>query len=625
MIRADLFPDSRLDSDALEDRHGKMKRSIFSLLSLVLLFSIFSPLSLEAEDSPKETQGPTVGSDKFRYAKFDNPRDTMQSFMEAMEDYQRGLIYDDPLLKDRIRDAILCFDTRDYGTGLLRAQVQEAAILLKEFLDRRIVLDYKRIPEDPRKPFWRLAKTPLEVVLMEDGPKKGKWLFPKTVVEEVPIWFERVKSDPYLKGTTKGAGYKAPALERALPEWTSNRVFVLAYWQWIGLFLAILVGLTFRWFARGLGEMVKKLASHTETDWDDQLVEALYSPVGYLAAILVWYASLYLLQLDGQALLVLGTLIKVLLTLDLVWIAYRLAGVFSLYLQELANKTETIIDDQIVRLISRSLKIFVIVFGVLVGAQNMGIEVFSLLAGLGIGGLAVALAARDTLANFFGSIMIMLDRPFKVGHWIVVNGQEGTVEDVGFRSTKIRTFYNSLISVPNMEVASSPVDNYGLREFRRIKTTIGVTYDTPPEKIEAFLEGIKNIIKTNPYTRKDYFHVVFNSFGPSSLDILLYFFVKVDAWADELVERQNVFLEIIRLAKDLGVDFAFPTQSLHVETFPEKQAVREPHQIDEEALAASAVAYDKDGSRSKPAGSGLYTPPHREGADTRLGGGDDGE
>src|SRR5690606_2130508 len=142
--------------------------------------------------------------------------------------------------------------------------------------------------------------------------------------------------------------------------------------------------------------------------------------------------------------------------------------------------------------------IFVVVVGALVGAQNLGIEVFSVLAGLGIGGLAVALAARDSLANFFGSIMIMVDRPFRVGHWIISKGEEGIVEDIGFRSTKIRTFYNSVVSIPNSELAIAPVDNMGLRRFRRVRTTIGVTYDTPPEKIEAFLEGIKNIIKANP-------------------------------------------------------------------------------------------------------------------------------
>ena len=134
---------------------------------------------------------------------------------------------------------------------------------------------------------------------------------------------------------------------------------------------------------------------------------------------------------------------------------------------------------------------------------------------------------------------------------------------------------------------------------------------TPPEKMEAFLEGVKNIVEANEYTRKDYYHVVFNGYGNSSLDVMLYCFLKVPDWATELVERQNIYLEILRLASEIGVDFAYPTQSLHIETFPEKEGVREPHRIDEEALAAGASAFGPDGSKSSPHGRGLFVPPYK--------------
>ena len=124
-------------------------------------------------------------------------------------------------------------------------------------------------------------------------------------------------------------------------------------------------------------------------------------------------------------------------------------------------------------------------------------------------------------------------------------------------------------------MATTRIDNMGKRAFRRITMTVGITYDSPPEKIEAFLEGIKNIILTNPVTRKDYFHVVLNGFGASSLDILFYVFVKVPSWAEELVAKQNLMLEIIRLAKTLELEFAFPTQTLHVDTLPDKTVEKE--------------------------------------------------
>jgi MscS family membrane protein len=166
--------------------------------------------------------------------------------------------------------------------------------------------------------------------------------------------------------------------------------------------------------------------------------------------------------------------------------------------------------------------------------------------------------------------------------------------------------------VPNSLVATAGVDNMGLREYRRVYTTLGITYDTPPETIEAFLEGIKNIIKANPHTRKDYFHAVFNDFGNSALEIMLYFFLSVPDWSNELVERQNVLLEIVRLAEELGVEFAFPTQTLHVETFPEKTPTRTTPEPDPDRLAEAAKRFGRDGSAARPAGSGLFTPPFRE-------------
>jgi len=202
------------------------------------------------------------------------------------------------------------------------------------------------------------------------------------------------------------------------------------------------------------------------------------------------------------------------------------------------------------------------------GANRIGLPAYSVFAGLGVSGVAVALAARESLANLLGSLIIMFEKPFSIGHWIRVGDIEGTVEDVGFRSTRIRTFYNSLVSIPSSKLIEATVDNLGLREFRRIKTVIQITYDTPPGKVEDFVEGIKSIIESHEHTRKDYFHVVFHDFGASSLNILVYFFLKVPDWSAELVERQRIFIEIMKLAENLGIRFAFPTQTLHLETMP---------------------------------------------------------
>ena len=157
-----------------------------------------------------------------------------------------------------------------------------------------------------------------------------------------------------------------------------------------------------------------------------------------------------------------------------------------------------------------------------------------------------------------------MDKPFQLGDWIQVEGVDGSVESVGFRSTRVRTFYESVITVPNRTFISAKIDNYGARRYRRIKTTLGLTYDTPPDKVEAFCEGVRELILRHPYTRKDSFHVYLNDFGASSLDVMLYCFVRAPDWATELRERHRLLGDALRLADELGVSFAFPTRTVHL-------------------------------------------------------------
>ena len=214
---------------------------------------------------------------------------------------------------------------------------------------------------------------------------------------------------------------------------------------------------------------------------------------------------------------------------------------------------------------AKAAKIFAVAIGIVYGAQALNLPIVPLLGSLGIGSLAFAFAAKDTIENFFGSVAVILDRPFEVGDWVVFDGKtEGTVEELGFRSTRIRTFYNSQITVPNATLVRATVDNYGRRKYRRWKTHIGVQYDTPPDKLIAFTEGIRELVRTHPYTRKDYFQVWLHQWSASSMDVLLYIFFEVPDWSTELRERERMFVDIVRLADKLGVQFAFPTQTVHL-------------------------------------------------------------
>ena len=231
----------------------------------------------------------------------------------------------------------------------------------------------------------------------------------------------------------------------------------------------------------------------------------------------------------------------------------------------IAERTEGTFDDQLVPIARTGVKILVGVVGGMMALQNMSVEVAPFLAGFGLGGAALALAAKDTVANVFGSIVIFVDRPFQIGDWIEVDGVEGTVEEVGLRVTRVRTFANSAITVPNMIFTTSPINNWSRMKKRRIKMTVGLTYDTTPKQMEQALEAIKNIISTDDRFHSDFYLVNFNNLGDSALEIFLDFFTKTTNWADYLAARESFLLQVMGEMQALGLEFAFPTQTILLE------------------------------------------------------------
>jgi MscS family membrane protein len=281
-----------------------------------------------------------------------------------------------------------------------------------------------------------------------------------------------------------------------------------------------------------------------------------------------------------------------------VWTAFIVIDMFIGLLLKKAAKTETKFDDLLIPLVSKSLKALAVCVGVLTGADALNLPLAGLVGGLGIGGLALAMASKDAVSNLFGSFTVLVDRPFEVGDWVITPGAEGTVEAVGFRSTRIRTFYNSQITVPNSLLTTAMVDNMGRRRYRRVKTTLGVQYNTTPAQMDAFCEGVRELIRRNPYTRKDYYHVYFNEFGSSSLDVMLYCFLECPDWAIELRERHRLLLDILRLADRLGVQFAFPTRTMHL--FQEDTPSAPPELSDPAAAGKELAAQLASEAASRP-------------------------
>jgi MscS family membrane protein len=246
------------------------------------------------------------------------------------------------------------------------------------------------------------------------------------------------------------------------------------------------------------------------------------------------------------------------------WFGVSLADAIIHELLEKAKRTETPLDDQLLPVARSTLKVFFIVIALVMILQELGYSVTSLVAGFGIGGAAVALASRDTLANLFGSVVIFVDRPFVIGDWVEIGDIEGTVEEVGLRVTRIRTFANSLITLPNASLTTTAINNWSRMRKRRIKLTLGLTYDTTPEQMQKAVEELKEVIRSDDRMDREFYLVNFNGFGPYSLDIFIYCFTKTTSWAEYLQARQELLLVFMHRIQGLGLSFAFPTQTLHL-------------------------------------------------------------
>lgn len=336
-------------------------------------------------------------------------------------------------------------------------------------------------------------------------------------------------------------------------------------------FAAIFAGFAARWILNGFLFKMIAASKKTRTELDDIVFKALEKPGGWACVITGIYAATIMLplpvepvnvrkfadSLSASAFVALG-----------IWLCVLIFDSLMDYWSRSAESTESKLDDQLVPIVRSSGKTFLTLIGIMLFLQNMGYSITSLLAGLGLGGMAVALASKDTIANLFGSIVVFVDRPFHVGDWIEMNGIEGTVEEVGLRTTRIRTFANSLITVPNASLTTTAINNWSRMRKRRIKMTIGVKYDTPPAKLEQAVQKIRDIISADDNIRNDFYLVNFDSFGPYSLDIFVYCFTATTVWGEFLQAKQDFMLKVMRAFEELGVEFAYPTQTLHVESLP---------------------------------------------------------
>ena len=343
-------------------------------------------------------------------------------------------------------------------------------------------------------------------------------------------------------------------------------------WRWIALFFILLLSLIAGKVVRVMLDKNAARLLQRQHEFSSTVLVALSPPSVFIAFIIGLRLGLSALVLPEGITAFIREMLQVLITLCIAYVAYRFVDVVTYWLAAKARRTTSKMDVMLVPLVRTSLRITVVIMAILQVATMLSDKpLTSLIAGLGVGGLALALAAQDTVKNLFGSLVIFGDKPFELGDRVNVDGHDGTIETVGFRSTRLRTLEGHLVTIPNGELANKTIQNVSKRPFVRRIMNVTITYDTPPEKVELALEILKDILKDNEGRHEDYPpRVFFNGFNDTSLNLFaIYWYFPADWWAfNALGERINMAL--LRRFNEAGIEFAFPTQTLFLAGDPNR-------------------------------------------------------
>jgi MscS family membrane protein len=339
------------------------------------------------------------------------------------------------------------------------------------------------------------------------------------------------------------------------------------YWNTVGEWLlgfaiiigSVLLGRLVYWIT---GNVVRKLTAKTKTNFDDILIDMLEEPLSFAVSILgIWY-GLDSLNLPDVAHVWINRIYYLLIIFNVAWLVNRiLDALIQEYIVPLVEASESDLDDQLLPILKKGIHAAVWIMAIIVGLNNAGYDVGALIAGLGIGGLALALAAQDTVANLFGGITIFVDQPFTINDHIKINAFEGIIEEVGIRSTRLRTFEGRMVTIPNKVFAESAIENVTAEPSRRVIVMLGLTYDTDQNRLQEALDILKAIHAERPEELDEKVLTLFDSFGNFSLNLKFVYFIRKGQDIFSVMSAVN--MEILKRFNAAGLSFAFPTQTIH--------------------------------------------------------------
>ncbi len=450
------------------------------------------------------------------------------------------------------------------------ADAQELTLQLKQILDgKSLKIRLSMVPEDAeyidsvsKKNVYIPFPKDFPEIYIERNKTTQKWQFSRETEREIPVLHKKV----YPLGSHLLLGL--------LPQMGQDIFLGLALWQYLALLILIVLGFLLNFIAYRFFRFLINMAANSrfgKDHFDKAVVKRIAHILSYLLLVYAIYTFVPVVQLPSGFGFYLLQVLRLVTTLLVVLLALRTVSLFRSYLEYLTSQTATTVDEQLLPIAIRVVNVVVIGIGFMNTLSILSFNVTALVAGLSIGGLAIALAAQETVKNLIGSVMIYADRPFKIGDYVSVGSVAGTVVDIGFRSTRIRTPDTSIISVPNGNMMNETINNLGIREKRRMNINIGVTYHTPPDLLETYIKGLREMVIFHPKIDSELFYVHLHDLNASSIDILFIVYFLTNNRAEELRYKEEIIFAILRLAESLGVQIAYPSTSVYIETMPEKK------------------------------------------------------
>jgi len=541
-------------------------------LLLACVVEATAQISLPSSSTTTSTQPPAAEEDND--VGFDTPRATMRGFLYAARDGD--------------------WDTAATHLDLRGRDPEDGPMLareLKTVLDRKLWVDLDALsnaPEGDTNDGETSTRDLVGTIAMPDGNRvkilverlagpggTKQWKVARVTLQQLPQLWD---------------AYGDSVLAEHLPQpFLDVRFLDIQLWQWIALVLLLLASLLIAWLLTAPAlRVLRAIAHRTETHVADVFVELIAGPVRLAVATLVLSTGIYALRLALPVQRVLIGTTKALLIIAFTWLVLRLIDAMSRVMTARWVAHGQAAAISVVPLARRALKVFVALVALLAVFQNLGFNATGILAGLGVGGLAVALAAQRSLENLFGGLSLIADQPVRVGDMCRFGSQQGTVEDIGLRSTRVRTLDRTVVTIPNADFATMQIENLAARDRMRLAATIGLRCETTPDQLRWVLIELKRLLLSHPKVSPDPARVRFTKLGASSLDIEIFAFVKTGDGDEFLAVQEDLLLRIMDIVAASGTGFAFPSQVSYAA--PDTGIDAERRKRAEEAIAAARAA-----------------------------------